>query len=108
MAKQLELEGALLLADVIKPATPRIASLFAQQYDAIVRAQSIAAHGDLSGYEHYQMLQWNYFTYDYNDPDSYDKPSLLSDQLLWLREAGFSYADCFWLQAGHAIYGGYR
>ncbi len=108
MAKQLEPEGALLLADIIKPATPRIASLFAQQYDAIVRAQSIAAHGDLSGYEHYQMLQWNYFTYDYNDPDSYDKPSLLSDQLRWLHEAGFAYADCFWLQAGHAIYGGYR
>jgi len=108
MLERLEPEGALLLADIIKPATPRIATLFAQQYDTIVRAQSIAAHGNLSGYEHYQMLQWNYFIYDYNDPNSYDKPSLLSDQLRWLREAGFPHADCFWMQAGHAVYGGYK
>jgi len=108
IVEHLEPEGALLLADIIKPATPRITALFAQQYDEIVRAQSIAAHGDLSGYEHYQMLQWNYFTYDYNDPNSYDKPSLLSDQLRWLREAGFTHVDCFWMQAGHAVYGGYK
>ena len=30
------------------------------------------------------------------------------DQLDWLREAGLSTVDCFWMQAGHAIYGGYR
>ncbi len=108
MAQRLEPDGALLLADIIKPATARVATLFALQYDAIVQAQSITIRGDLSAYEQYQQLEWNYFTYDYNDPASYDKPSLLSDQLRWLREAGFAHADCFWLQAGHAIYGGYK
>ncbi|GAC1354311.1 MAG: class I SAM-dependent methyltransferase [Ktedonobacteraceae bacterium] len=108
MAVRLEPEGALLLADIIKPATPRVAELFAQQYDAIVRVQSLAIRGDLSGYEQYQQLEWNYFTYDYNDPTSYDKPSLLSDQLRWLHEAGFVHVDCFWMQAGHAVYGGYK
>jgi hypothetical protein len=28
--------------------------------------------------------------------------------LTWLSEAGFAVVDCFWLQAGHAIYGGYK
>ncbi|GAC1397942.1 MAG: class I SAM-dependent methyltransferase [Ktedonobacteraceae bacterium] len=108
MVARLEPGSALLLADIIKPATPQIATLFAQQYDEIVHAQSLAIRGDLSGYEQYQQLEWNYFAYDYNDPTSYDKPSLLSDQLRWLHEVGFEHADCFWLQAGHAVYGGYR
>jgi tRNA (cmo5U34)-methyltransferase len=108
MVGRLESGGALLLADIIEPATPRIAELFAQQYDEIVRMQSLAIRGDLSGYEQFGKLKWNYFVYDYGSPDTYDHPSLLSDQLRWLQEAGFSTVDCFWLRAGHAVYGGYR
>jgi hypothetical protein len=37
-----------------------------------------------------------------------DKPSRLSDQFRWLEEAGFAEVDVFWMQAGHAIYGGRR
>ncbi len=108
MFARLEPGGALLLADIVKPATPHIAELYARQYDEIVRSQSLATYGDLRGYEQFQELKWNYFIYDYGDPDSYDLPSLLSDQLLWFREAGFSLVDCFWMQAGHAVYGGYK
>ena len=108
MFVHLEPEGALLLADVIRPATLQVAALFAQQYDDIVRTQSMAIRGDLSGFEQFQELEWNYFLYDYNDSNSYDKPSLLSDQLHWLHEIGYKYVDCFWMQAGHAVYGGYR
>ena len=108
MFAHIEPDGALLLADVIRPATPQIADLFAQQYDDIVRAQSMAIRGDLSGFEQFQELEWNYFLYDYNDPNSYDKPSLLSDQLRWLHEIGYKPVDCFWMQAGHAVYGGIK
>ena len=107
MFKRIESGGALLLADVMKPATPMIAALFARQYDDVVRSQSMAIRGDMSGFEQFQELEWNYFLYDYNDPASYDKPSLLSDQLRWLHEIGYQHVDCFWLQAGHAVYGGY-
>jgi tRNA (cmo5U34)-methyltransferase len=108
MYARLEPGGALLLADIVRPATPHIAELYARQYDEIVRSQSLATYGDLRGYEQFQELKWNYFIYDYADPDSYDQPSLLSDQLLWLREAGFGQVDCFWMLAGHAVYGGYK
>jgi len=107
MFAHIEPDGALLLADVIRPATARIAALFAQQYDEVVQAQCMAIRGDLSGYEQFQELEWNYFLYDYNDPTSYDKPSLLSDQLRWLHEVGYTHVDCFWMHAGHAVYGGY-
>ncbi len=108
MAACLEPGGALLLADIIEPATPKIARLFAQQYDEIVQRQSLTRFGDLRGYEQFVRLKWNYFSYDYSDPDSYDQPSLLSDQLRWLSEAGFTQVDCYWMQAGHAVYGGLR
>jgi tRNA (cmo5U34)-methyltransferase len=107
IAAHLEPTGALLVADIINPATQQIADLFAQQYDEIVRRQSLIVRGDLSGYEQFLQLKWNYFLHDYGSADSTDYPSSLSDQLVWLREAGFSVVDCFWMQAGHAVYGGY-
>lgn len=109
MRKALEPDGALLLADIIQPATQQIAELFAHQYDEIVREQSLAATGDLSGFERFQELHWNYFRYDYYETtDTIDHPSLLSEQLRWLTEVGFRTVDCYWMRAGHAIYGGYK
>ena len=108
LAAHLEPTGALLVADIIRPATQQVADLFAQQYDDIVRRQSLNVRGNLSGYEQFQQLKWNYFLYDYNSVDTNDHPACLSDQLGWLQEAGFSLVDCFWLQAGHAVYGGYK
>jgi tRNA (cmo5U34)-methyltransferase len=110
MAHRLETGGAILLADLVEPATQRIANLFACQYDEIVREQSIAQRGDLSGYEQFCDMKWNYYLHDYgsDDPDPIDHPSRLSEQLRWLSEAGFTSVDCFWMRAGHAIYGGYK
>ncbi len=108
MLHHLEPGGALLLADIILPADQRVANFFAQQYDKIVREQSLAQRGDLSGYEEFQQQNWNYFRHDYGKPDSYDKPSLLSEQLHWLEEVCFRRFDCYWMRAGHAIYGGYK
>jgi tRNA (cmo5U34)-methyltransferase len=107
---RLEPGGALLLADILQPPTQQIADLYARQYDAIVRAQSLETLGNLSGFEEFCRAKWNYFIYDYPDPDpdDIDYPSLLSDQLLWLREAGFSMVECFWMRAGHAVFGGFK
>ena len=48
--------------------------------------------------------KWNYYRY----PDDAETPSPLSQQLAWLSEAGFECVDCFWLQAGYAVFGGYK
>ena len=60
--KSLEPGGALLLADIIKPANERIAQLFAHQYDEIVREQSLAIRGDLSGYQRFNELSGTIFS----------------------------------------------
>jgi tRNA (cmo5U34)-methyltransferase len=44
--------------------------------------------------------------YRYPDVDGIDKPSHLLDQLKWLEQAGFAEVDVFWMQAGHALFGG--
>jgi tRNA (cmo5U34)-methyltransferase len=108
IVQHLEPGGALLLADLVEPATPTLAALYARQYDAAVQTQSLARYGDLRGFERFKAARWNYFAYDFGVPDSGDYPSVLSDQLAWLRAAGFTTVDCFWLRAGHAIYGGYK
>jgi tRNA (cmo5U34)-methyltransferase len=106
LAQRIEPGGALLLADIVEAANPRVEQVFARQWDAATRAQSLARHGDLSAYEAFHADNWNYYTGA--GKDDLDKPSRLVDQLLWLREAGFQQVDCFWMAAGHAIYGGYR
>jgi tRNA (cmo5U34)-methyltransferase len=108
MAARLEPGGALLLADIVEPRNPTIANLYSDQYDELVRAESLSQLGDLSGYEQFRDTHWNFFRYDYGNPGSGDRPSPLFDQLLWMREAGLHDVDCFWLRAGHAIYGGWK
>ena len=106
LARRIEPGGALLLADIVEPTVPRVAALFARQWDDAARAQSLAVVGDISAFEQFRADAWNFYTPEGADP--MDKPSPLFDQLLWLREAGFRHVDCFWMYAGHAIYGGYR
>src|SRR5262249_51644020 len=83
MAERLQPGGALLIADLVEPATPELAELYARQYDEIVREQSLARYGDLRGFERFQEAHWNYFAYDYGVPGSGDYPSVLGDQLAW-------------------------
>ena len=106
--KHLEPGGALLIADLVLPASQHIADFFAHQYDKIVREQSLDLRGDLSGFDEFQQQSWNYFRYDYGKTDIYDQPSPLIEQLQWLQEVLFTTVDCFWMRAGHAIYGGYK
>ena len=48
--------------------------------------------------------RWNHFRF----PDVADQPSALFHHLVWLRHAGFTAVDGFWLNAGHAVFGGFK
>jgi tRNA (cmo5U34)-methyltransferase len=96
--------GVLLIADLIEPQRPEPRELFAATWDRLAQAQSQAETGSSQLFETLRQTEWNYFRYD----DPMDQPSPLADQMILLKEAGFQVADCFWLQAGHAIYGGYK
>jgi tRNA (cmo5U34)-methyltransferase len=106
LAGRLDPGGALLLADLVAPATPAAGALFADQWDAAVRERSLARTGSLEAFECFRRDGWNYYRLE--APEPYDQPSPLADQLLWLARAGFTRRDCFWMKAGHAVFGGYR
>jgi tRNA (cmo5U34)-methyltransferase len=96
--------GGLFIADLVEPQRSEARELFAATWDRLAEAQSQAETGSPQLFEKFLEAEWNY--YRYGDP--IDQPSPLVDQLIWLKEAGFQGVDCFWLQAGHAIYGGYK
>lgn len=96
--------GALLIADLVHQPNERVAEAWANEWDRDVREQSLARTGSLEAFERFRD-GWNH----YRTPDlEFDKPSLLTDQLRWLEEAGFTGVGCYWLRAGHAVFGGYK
>ncbi len=97
--------ATLLIADLVLPAHPRAQTLYANLYDRAARARSQELVGSDAYFQAFVDEEWNFFRYP--DEDDWDKPSGLHEQLRWLTAVGYPIADCFWLQAGHAIYGGY-
>ncbi len=100
----LEPGGALLIADLIQPASDVSRRLAARAWDAEVRRQSLELTGALDAWELFDGDDWNIFDH----PDAMDMPSAIVDHLAWLREAGYDGADVFWAYAGHAVYGAFR
>src|SRR5436305_8435722 len=98
--------GALVIADLVQPATPASQSLAAKAWDDAVRRRSLELSGGLVPYEKFLDLRWNLWAE--TEPDPIDHPSPLLDQLRWLEEAGLSGVDVAWLKAGHAVFGGIR
>lgn len=90
--------GVLLIADLVQPAGAAGTAVAARAWDDAVRQ-----HGE-AAFAAFEQAQWNL----YRHPDPMDRPSRLFDQLRWLAAAGFGEVDVFWMQAGHAIFGGRR
>jgi tRNA (cmo5U34)-methyltransferase len=104
VAERSSANGTLLLADIIDANSPQAHTLFAATWDSMAEAASIEKTLSRDLFQAFEAEHWNLFHYP--DPD-FDKPSPLFAQLQWLQAAGFTVVDCFWMQAGHAIYGGY-
>lgn len=97
--------GALLIADIIRPAGQKGMAYAAKAYDDTVRRQSLEIDGHPQAFERFERERWNIFRYP---DDPIDKPSTLYNQLKWLEQAGFQQVDVFWMRAGHAIFGGVK
>ena len=96
--------GVLIVADLVEPTTTRGRELAAKAWDRTVRQRSMQIRGDLSAFERFQAVNWNY--YGDPNPSPRDTPSTLAEQIDWLRLAGFVDVDVHWMKAGHAIFSG--
>jgi tRNA (cmo5U34)-methyltransferase len=102
--RRLEPGGALLIADVVAPASELEKSYFAAKWDTEVKRQSHESTGNSAAFDLFDAEQWN--RYKYADP--VEKSPRLLDQLKWLEEVGFDGVGVFWLRAGHAVFGGFK
>jgi tRNA (cmo5U34)-methyltransferase len=98
--------GALVIADLVRPASPAGQALAAKAWDEAVRRRALEITGGLAPYKVFQEERWNF--YSDPDPDPIDRPSPLINQLQWLAEAGLIGVEVHWMKAGHAIFGGFR
>ncbi|HEY0554264.1 MAG TPA: class I SAM-dependent methyltransferase [Thermoanaerobaculia bacterium] len=98
--------GALVIADLVEPATAAARELAARAWDDAVRRRSQELAGDLGPWEKFRAERWNFYADP--EPDPIDQPSRLLDQLRWLEAAGLESVDVYWMKAGHAVFGGVR
>ena len=96
--------GALMLIDCVQPQRAEGVRLFAEAYDNISMRQSIERAGDTALFDKFVEEKWNIFRH----PEASEMLAPLPHQLAWLAAAGFEGVDCFWLQAGYAVFGGYK
>ncbi len=96
--------GALMLIDVVLPRRDEGVRLYADAYDKAARQQSIARTGDTALFDEFVEEKWNI----HRHPEATEMLAPLPHQLTWLTDAGFEGVDCFWLQAGYAVFGGYK
>jgi tRNA (cmo5U34)-methyltransferase len=102
-ADRLSPRGALLVADPVAPLHPSARRAAADAWDAASREQA-AAIGRPELADRFVESRWNHFRF----PHATDRPAALLHHLIWLKHAGFAAAECLWLFAGHAVFGGFK
>jgi tRNA (cmo5U34)-methyltransferase len=102
-ADRLSPRGALLIADLIDPQHPALRRLAADRWDRAAKDQAEAV-GGTELFERFVDERWNHFRF----PDASDQPAALLHHFMWLRHAGFAAVDCVWMDAGHAVFGGFK
>ena len=102
-ADRLSPRGAILIADLIDPQHPALRRLAADRWDATSKQQADAL-GAPELFERFVEERWNHFRFR----DASDQPAALLHHFMWLRHAGFAAVDCVWMDAGHAVFGGFK
>ncbi|MFC2026052.1 class I SAM-dependent methyltransferase [Chloroflexota bacterium] len=98
--------GVFIIADLVQPASNPGVKYAADSWDACVWERANEIDDDSTAFSRFEDLRWNF--YRYGDEDNLDKPSGLLEQLIWLKDAGYTGVDVFWMKAGHVIFGGYK
>lgn len=102
VADRLSAHGALLIADRVLPqhAASRAFAITAWEQDARERADALHAPELFT-----QLAERDHF--QFSDRRG-GQQSALFHHLVWLKHAGFGAVECFWMFAGHAVYGGFK
>jgi SAM-dependent methyltransferase len=103
VADRLAPGGALLIADLIEPLNHASRRAAADDWDRSAREQA-GALGRPQLFARFEEAGWNLFRH----PDPEEHTAAIFHQLVWLKHAGFNDVECFWMFAGHAVFGGFK
>jgi tRNA (cmo5U34)-methyltransferase len=103
VADRLAPGGAFLVADLVEPLHAASRRLAADEWDRNAREQADMVNAPAL-FARFEAAQWN----DFRFPSPADHPAALFHHLVWLKHAGFGAVECFWMFAGHAVYGGFK
>jgi tRNA (cmo5U34)-methyltransferase len=98
--------GVFIVADMVELVTPAGRQVAADAWDEVVRQRAALLDENTAALDFFLREGWN--TYRYLNPDDIDHPSPLFDQLKWLEEANFSTIEVHFMQAGHALFSGWK
>lgn len=101
IGRRLAPAGCFVLADMFVPTTPSATRLWGEEWNDVVRLQSLETFGDDRAFLEFQRLEWNHYL-DPN-PDEYDRPSSIIEHIDWLKAAGLTSIDIHYFRAGHGI-----
>ncbi len=96
--------GVFAILDIVAPTHATGRQIAANQWDKWVNERSGGTENAI--FRKFSEEGWNYFSDP--EPDVYDQPSSLADQLKWMQTAGFEQVDVYWMKAGHALFGGWK
>jgi tRNA (cmo5U34)-methyltransferase len=101
VADRLSARGALLIADRILPLHPASHRFATSAWERSAREQADALHApELFA----RLIDRDHFQFS----DRGGQLAALFHHLVWLKHAGFAAVECFWMYAGHAVYGGFK
>ena len=103
-AERLSPRGALLIADLVEPQHPAARAAGRRAVGRAGASSRPRRSARRTLFQRFVDERWNHFRF----PDAIDQPSALLHHLVWLRHAGFAAVDCCWLDAGHAVFGGFK
>lgn len=95
--------GAFLVGDLIEPSHAAARRMAADAWDRSAE-EAAAAQARPELFAQFVEARWNHYRF----PDAGDHPAALLHHLVWLKHAGFTAVECFWVFAGHAVFGGFK
>lgn len=102
--RSLQPDGGFMFFDIVAPTDEGERLQYADEWDAVVRAQSMQYFGNEEAYDYFANNEWNI----YRDPETIDYPMTIATHLRLLNDVGFRTVMTTKMKAGHVLFSGFK
>lgn len=102
--RTLQPNGGLMFFDIVAPKDEAERLQYADEWDDIVREQSMLYFGNEEAYDYFANNEWNI----YRDAHTIDYPTTIATHLRLLNDVGFRTVMTTKIKAGHVLFSGWK